>query len=568
MNFLTVAADTAETQIPYATIFFIILYVAIIAVLTFLGNKKTKTAQDYIIAGRDTNPFIMALSYGATFISTSAIVGFGGVAANFGMGLLWLCFLNIFVGVFIAFVFFGRRTRKMSVNISSSSFPELIGKRFDSKFIQIFIGSVIFIFMPIYAAAVLKGGVDFIATTFNLNYDFALLILTAIVAITVTLGGLKGVMYVDSFQAIIMSAGILFLVIFTYIKLGGVVEAHTQLTELIKNPAVIEQTQGNIDKGFLGWTSMPSLGSPIWWNIVSSIILGVGIGVLAQPQLAVRFMTVKSNRDLNRALLSGGLFIVILVGGMYTVGSLSNVVFFQDLGKISMVAAGGVNDRIIPKFINDYIPSWFNVVFILALLSAAMSTLGSQFHTMGIAFSKDIYMRSVSEEKRNKINASKKQSILLTRIGMYLSIVITFVLAWLSSKLDGSVAIIATGTSLFFGLCAASFLPSFFAGLYIKKMPKTAAIASIISGFISSIIMIFFINEKTATNLQLCRLITGKPYLIQGTAIEYLKMVDSIVISLPISIIVMVICYFVCKNTISDEHIEKCFQSNKKSEVK
>lgn len=32
----------------------------------------------------------MALSYGATFISASAIVGFGGVAATFGMGIQWL----------------------------------------------------------------------------------------------------------------------------------------------------------------------------------------------------------------------------------------------------------------------------------------------------------------------------------------------------------------------------------------------------------------------------------------------------------------------------------------------
>ena len=51
------------------------------------------------------NPIVMALSYGATFISASAIVGFGGVAAAFGMGIQWLCFLNMFVGVVIAFIF-------------------------------------------------------------------------------------------------------------------------------------------------------------------------------------------------------------------------------------------------------------------------------------------------------------------------------------------------------------------------------------------------------------------------------------------------------------------------------
>jgi SSS family solute:Na+ symporter len=65
----------------------------------------------------------MALSYGATFISTAAIVGFGGVAGVYGLGLLWLPFMNIIVGIFIAFVFFGKRTRKIGHNLKALTFP-------------------------------------------------------------------------------------------------------------------------------------------------------------------------------------------------------------------------------------------------------------------------------------------------------------------------------------------------------------------------------------------------------------------------------------------------------------
>ena len=48
--------------------------------------------------------------------------------------------------------------------------------------------------------------------------------------------------------------------------------------------------------GHRGWTASPAAGSPLWWTIYSSIVLGVGIGVLAQPQLVVRYMTVKSKQ--------------------------------------------------------------------------------------------------------------------------------------------------------------------------------------------------------------------------------------------------------------------------------
>ena len=59
----------------------VIAYLLSLAYLGFLGYKKTTSASDYLVGGRQMNPFVMALSYGATFISASAIVGFGGVAA-------------------------------------------------------------------------------------------------------------------------------------------------------------------------------------------------------------------------------------------------------------------------------------------------------------------------------------------------------------------------------------------------------------------------------------------------------------------------------------------------------
>ena len=126
----------------------VILYLIVIFYLGYKGWRETRTASDYMIAGREINPYVMAMSYGATFISTSAIVGFGGAAALFGFSVIWLTFLNIFVGIFIAFVFFGKRTRKMGRNLDAHTFPEIMGLRFESRFIQGFSGLVILSFCP------------------------------------------------------------------------------------------------------------------------------------------------------------------------------------------------------------------------------------------------------------------------------------------------------------------------------------------------------------------------------------------------------------------------------------
>ena len=72
----------------------VVVYLLSLSFLGYLGYKKTTSASDYLVGGRNMNPIVMSLSYGATFISASAIVGFGGAAAAYGMGLQWLCLLK------------------------------------------------------------------------------------------------------------------------------------------------------------------------------------------------------------------------------------------------------------------------------------------------------------------------------------------------------------------------------------------------------------------------------------------------------------------------------------------
>ena len=527
-----------------------VLYLFILAYLSLMAYRSTKTAGDYMLAGRQIHPMVMALSYGATFISTSAIVGFGGNAGLFGMSLLWLTFLNIFVGVFIAFLLFGKRTRKMGHNLDAHTFPELLGVRFQSKFIQGFSAAVVFLFMPFYAAAVLKGGVGFLATQFNIDFNVTLFFFTMIIALYVAMGGMKGVMYTDAFQGSIMFGGMLFLLIFVYAKLGGVTNAHLALTNLMNESAIQDQTAKLTANGFAGWTSMPTFNSPYWWAVVTSVVMGVGIGVLAQPQLVVRFMTVKSNRELNRAVASGGVFILMMTGVAFVVGALSNVLFFQTDGKTAMAAAGGVIDNIIPLFPKNYLPGWFNTVFMLTLMSAAMSTLSSQYHVVGTSIGRDLFEKSLG---------IKANSLLVTRLGVVVSILVSAFFAYIGNQMKTDIGLIAQATSIFFGICAAAFLPAYVGALYLKKLSRKAAITSILTGTIASFVWIFFIHAKNAATIGLCQLVFGKPHVLAETGLVKLAQVDAVIIAVPLSILALVIAAATTRSDVSESHIAKCF---------
>ncbi|MDD3154999.1 MAG: sodium:solute symporter family protein, partial [Victivallaceae bacterium] len=384
------------------------LYLAAIGYLGYRGYRKNVNSQDYLVAGRSAHPFVMAMSYGAAFISTSAIVGFGGIAGLFGLGLLWLPFMNIVFGIFVAFVFFGRPTRRIGKALGAQTFPDFLGRRFQSDGIKVASSLIIVLFMQLYSSVVLIGGARFLEKAVNISFHAALFSFAAVVAVYVVMGGLKGVMYVDALMGSIMVIGMLSLLIMAYYSTGGVVSTHQELAAMA--PLVPEKLKA---LGHAGWTVMPRFHSQWWWTLVTSLMLGVGIGALAQPQLAVRFMTVKSDRELNRAVLIGALFILATATVAYVVGALSNVYFMRQDHMLSIQVAGGNPDLIMPMFISRALPVAFLYIFSITLLSAAMSTMSSLFHVTGSSLGHDLYCTMVKKPEG---------SVWCNRVGILLGI--------------------------------------------------------------------------------------------------------------------------------------------------
>ncbi|HON08801.1 MAG TPA: sodium:solute symporter family protein, partial [Verrucomicrobiota bacterium] len=404
--------------------------------------------------------------------------------------------------------------------------------------------------------------------------------------------------------------------------------------------------------GHRGWTSMPEFGFGdvkynLWWIIVSTIVMGVGIGVIAQPQLVVRFMTVKSKRELNRAVGIGGLFILVATLVAYITGSLSNAYFThygplftgrvvntvneergqcylqlmkQDTngkwldvadvkaadgktvvtnvllepmvsangnwlpvakstnsngnvieGKvipavldkkepaisingspkivkarsISIVVAKGNDAQIIPTYITMVMPKWYSLLFMLTLLAAAMSTLSSQYHTIGTAVGRDVIETLSSNPNKSS------STVLVVRV----AILIGLIIAVLISKYGRSETIIARATAIFFGLCASTFLPAFLGGLFWKRMTKAGVISSMIVGFVITTFWMLFVKvpEISAFKLVSKSILADKPNW---------PVVDPLMIALPASILTAVVVSLL--TTPPDEkHLQRCFNNNK-----
>lgn len=128
----------------------------------------------------------------------------------------------------------------------------------------------------------------------------------------------------------------------------------------------------------------------------------------------------------------------------------------------------------------------------LCILSASMSTLSAQFHTMGAAFGADAFP---------KLGRSKNpNSTLGVRIGVLCSILVSYVICYTLS-----ISIIARGTALFMGICAATFPTYLFLLVILEGATRQECLASLWVGGLASLFAMLFLHKAEAAPVGLCK---------------------------------------------------------------
>jgi SSS family solute:Na+ symporter len=283
-----------------------------------------------------------------------------------------------------------------------------------------------------------------------------------------------------------------------------------------------------------GLTSMPPfLSKPFF--VLLTLIFGVGIGVLAQPQLVIRYLSAKSEKALKKAIPYGGIFILLMTFTAFSIGPLANVLMDQN-----NLFFPGSQDLVIPQIVNELFPTWFVFLFLFAILAAAMSTASALFHTAGASIGRDVYEKGMNKK------GSEKKSILITRIATIGIIIATLIISLNPPD------VVAVMTAFFFGLMAVTFLAPYTLMLYWKKISRAGAWAGMLGGFIFSMFWYIAIYYKTAPEL-IGKSITDN-YMI--------NMLDPLFIGLPLSFLLCIVVSYIFKQDKEEVKVmEKAFEN-------
>lgn len=471
------------------------------------GWRRTHSSFEYLVAGRMMRPSVMALSYGGTVVSTAAMLGLVGLSAGYGLTRWWPVVLGSVAGMCLILAFIGRRTRRLGVALGSQTFAGLLADRYDSRFIRLFTGAIVFLFIPLSAAAVFVGVARMLEAFLGVPYIFGLLGLALIVSLYVVYGGLKAVMYTDVWQILLALAALTFLLVGAVWVLGGPAEVAKIIFAADPVSPVEVSAAGRLD-----WTRGPAPGSPLWWTVLTGLGCGLGLGLLVLPQLVIRFMAARDERAQNRGAFYGGLLILVAVALLLAVGALSDHLFLKKMDSgidqvppaLGLWALAGNGEAAGARLIKKLLPAWYAAPLLLGFMALALSAVSSQVHVGGASFGRDV----VAVAWRRHVKGGQAV-FLVSRFGVALSIIAAVLWAkWLPDR------IMAVAPSVFFGLCAATFLPAYVLGLLWRRMNATGATASMVTGLAASALHAVFVHAQFAPALGVCQWLLGRPTVV------------------------------------------------------
>lgn len=193
-----------------------------IAVGVISSKEAEANSEDYLLAGRKVNPWVMALSMLSTNYSGFMFIGYIGYTYTNGVSSIWYL-VTWALGDLIAWFTIHKRLRIKSKERNLNTITSFVAScEKKSRIAVIKVASIIsFVFLSIYAAAQLKVSSKALYSMLGWDYNWGIVVAGVIVALYCFSGGIRASIWTDVIQSVLMCVAMLILLVVTILHCGG-----------------------------------------------------------------------------------------------------------------------------------------------------------------------------------------------------------------------------------------------------------------------------------------------------------------------------------------------------------
>ncbi len=431
-----------------------IYFIAMLAIGVYAYFKQKNDVEGYMLGGRDLGPAVTALSAGASDMSGWLLLGLPGYMYASGVVSIWIA-LGLTIGAFANYLLVAPRLRVYTeVADNAITLPDYFANRFHDKshLLRIVSALVVIVFFTVYTAASLVAGGKLFESSLGLSYSLGLWVTAGVVVAYTLFGGFLAVSLTDFVQGVIMLIAMLLVPIVAFSEIGSVSEGF----------AIAQQANPEVFNWMNGVTVMGVISLMAW-----------GFGYFGQPHIIVRFMAIRSVKDVPVATAIGmGWMILSLIGALMV--GLAGVAY---IAKNNMTLSDP--ETIFLVFSQLLFHPLISGFLLAAILAAIMSTISSQLLVVSSSLTRDVYKLFLDKE------ASEARQVLVGRISV---VIVALVAIFLAGDSNSSVLKLVSHAWAGFG---AAFGPLVILSLMWKRMNRNGALAGMIVGALTVIVWVY-----------------------------------------------------------------------------
>ena len=458
--------DSSQIQIMIT----MIAYMAIVIIIGIAFAKKAnKNTDSYFLGGRTLGPWVTAMSAEASDMSGWLLMGLPGVAYWCGIADAAWTAIGLALGTYVNWLITSKRLRRYSEKANAITLPEFFSNRFHekSKIIMMVAALFILIFFTVYAASCLVTCGKLFSTLFGFDYVPMMIVGAVFVLIYTIIGGFLAESASDFMQAIVMVIALIVVVITGTVAAGGldaVVDNAKSIPGFfeffgIANPV----TDANgVQQSLNG---QPLFGEAGTYGVLSVVsCLAWGLGYFGMPQVLLRFMAIRSEKELKSSRRIATVWCLI---------SLVIAVFIGVIGRALYPTALTTSSEAENVFIllaTNLLPAVLAGLVMAGILAATISSSDSYLLIAASAFSKNIFQGLIHKK------ASDKQVLVISRITLLAITGVAIIIA-----LDEN-SVIFNIVSFAWAGFGATFGPLMLMSLFWKRINRWGAIAGMIGG--------------------------------------------------------------------------------------
>ena len=446
------------------------IYVSILFLIGILASRRVKSMSDYYVGGKNMGFWAVAFSARATGESGWLLIGLTGMGAMAGFSAYWVV-IGELLGVLISWQFMAKRFKKRSDDYKAITIPDYLESHFKSSTnsLRIISASALVIFVVIYVASQMDvTGIAF-ESLLNIDYRIGALIGFVIVLIYIFIGGFVAAVWSDMFQGILMFFGLVLLPIVVWFSMdhgSGITEGLNAIDP------TLTQIMGRSEDQLMNLFTI--LGFSM-----------IGLGFLGSPQVYVRFMSIKSEKEIDKGKWVALIFTLFTDAAAVTIGILARIYFTKE-GQNPEAILGNGGEDVLSMMTHEFLPTILVAIFIAIVLSAIMSTIDSLLIIASSAITRDFYQKIFRPDLKDKD---------LTKLSRLVTVAMALIALGIAILLYNLYPDRQVFWIMIFGWSgiAATFCPVIILSLFWKGYSEKGAIASMITGFTSVIFFKFVV---------------------------------------------------------------------------